>query len=166
MMVLALDQSVRRTGFAVLEAAPNGWRGGTVVHSGWFGSRAGSQRAAVDTFKREVTGLILDYHPEVLAWERPAVFRSMRSSAVLARLDEALVALADRHELTAMSAAAATWRSKVLGKGSARLASRDAKARAVAYCGWLGLKVLNPDQAEAVCIGLWAAAELQTGAAA
>ena len=153
MKILALDQSLSRSGWAVLEHA------GKIEASGWFGIKVKDRvptRQAVDTFKDQVRQLILDYRPEALAWERPGIFRSQRANLTGARLDEALVALADSHELATMNVAAATWRSQVLGKGAGRLSSEEAKQRALLYCRWMGFETTDHNQAEAICIGLWA----------
>lgn len=153
MKILALDQSLRRSGWAVVDRHGNG------LSHGWFGASGVDMRARVDGFKWHVEQLILDCEPAVLAWERPATFRSQRANLAGARLDEALVALAAKHELTTMTVAASTWRSQVLGKGAGRLTSDEAKALALRYCRWIGVEVRDHNAAEAVCIGRWAAAE-------
>ena len=48
-----------------------------------------------------------------------------------------------------------TWRAAILKNGN--LSRDDAKRKAVEYCKMLRIPVKNADQAEAICIGLWAA---------
>jgi hypothetical protein len=155
-MILALDQSLKRSGWALLD-------GGKVVASGWFGSK-GSDPVA--EFRWHVRQLILDFDPEALAWEKPAIFRSQRASLSGARLDQALRDLADEHGLKGLTVGASTWRSQVLGKGAGRLASEAAKCRALFYCHLTGIEVRDHNQAEAICIGIWAATQLRTEALA
>lgn len=161
MRILALDQSVKRSGWAIVS-------GREIGPHGWFGSMAADDRRQVELFKDQVRQLILDYEPELLAWEAPAKFipafaRKGGGTAVnahqlvLTRLDQVLLGLANEFDLYDEAPAPKTWRAMVLGKGCGNLPKREAKRRAVAYCGWLGIQVPNDDVAEAICIGLWAA---------
>jgi hypothetical protein len=150
MLILALDQSLKRSGWALLDD-------GTVRTSGWFGAKG---KDAVGNFRWHVKQLILDVEPDALAWEKPATFRSQRASLAGARLDQVLADLAAEHGLKALSAAASTWRSKVLGKGAGRLTSDEAKGRAMFYCRLIGSAVSDHNTAEAICIGIWAATTL------
>ncbi len=152
-MILALDQSTGCCGWALID-------GNKVKTSGYFkvAGKADDTRGRVDLFKELVRDLVDHYGPLTLAWERPATFRSMRANVMGARLDEALNGLADELQLNKVSVSSSTWRAQVLGKGSGRLSSKDAKLKALEFCRWIGLTIRNADQAEACCIGLWAQA--------
>jgi hypothetical protein len=162
MRLLALDQSMRRTGWAVIDVkAPA--RPPRVVGRGWFGALGGDDRTRIHRFTQGVRGLVNDYgEVTALVWEKPNAFAGERGvnarTLLLTRLDEALHQLAEEKGLTALTVAASTWRSKVLGKGAGRLTRDEAKRQAVAYCEWIGLPCANDDEAEAICIGMWAAA--------
>ena len=172
MIILALDQSITRSGFAVLET---GRRPGTgqVMHSGWFGSAGGDDRVKVDAFIQHVRELILDYAPGLMVWEKPAKYLARVGAKggvnahqlVLTRLDENLFGLARDYGRAFATVAPNTWRAKVLGKGAGRMPRDEAKRRALAHCAWIGQPVKNADQAEAICIGLWALAYVREDAA-
>ena len=162
MRLLALDQSARRTGWAVIETTGPA-RPPRVVARGWFGALGDDQRARIHRFVEAVRGLVIDYQPiEAMVWEKPNAFVGERGvnarTLLLTRLDEALHQLAADKGLATQTVAASTWRSKVLGKGAGRLSRDEAKRQAVAYCEWIGLPCGNDDEAEAICIGMWAAA--------
>jgi len=160
MRILALDQSTRRSGWALVTKQ----RQAAVQASGWFGSDGLDDRGKVEAFKQHVRELILDYEPDALVWEKPLKVISRNQGRginahqlILTRLDEVLVGLAGDYDLYSDSVAPQTWRALVLGKGSGNLPGRAAKERARSYVGWLGIEASNDDVAEAICIGLWAA---------
>ena len=170
MIILALDQSITRSGFAVLETGQRGR--GQVMHSGWFGAMGGDDRAKVDAFIQHVRELILDYAPQLLVWEKPAKYIARVGAGgvnahqlVLTRLDENLVGLARDYGRAFATVAPNTWRAKVFGKGAGRMPRDEAKRRALAHCAWIGHPVRYADQAEAICIGLWAVAHAREDAA-
>jgi Holliday junction resolvasome RuvABC endonuclease subunit len=162
--ILALDQSIRRSGWALLTKR----RHAVVEAQGWFGSVAASgaqsDRDKVACFKQQVRDLIVDYTPDALVWEKPMQVISRNQGRgvnahqlILTRLDEVLVGLADEFDLYSDAVAPRTWRAMVLGKGAGALPARAAKQRARSYVLWLGINASNDDVAEAICIGLWAA---------
>jgi hypothetical protein len=161
--LLALDQSIKRTGWTVIEAS-GPLRPPKVIGRGWFGvGGAGDERAKVARFVQGVRDLAIDYEPvEALVWEKPTAFVGTRGvnarTLLLTRLDEALHQFCADKQLRSLTAAASTWRAKVLGKGAGRLSREEAKQRAVQYCEWIGLPCSNDDEAEAICIGMWACA--------
>jgi hypothetical protein len=172
--ILALDQSLKRTGWAVLYQRRLGLPA-VVKASGTFAVAMGklaTERQKVDSFHNQVEQLILDYAPlDALVWEKPTKHIGGRAGVtartlVLTRLDETLVGLAHKHGLAHRAPMPATWRAKILGRGSGKLLRDEAKARALNYCRWIGVSVADDDEAEAVCIGLWAMTFGQLGAVA
>jgi hypothetical protein len=162
MRLLALDQSMKRTGWCVL-AATHPVKPPQVLGRGWFGAGGGDDRARMHVFRQGVEDLLDDYQPiDALIWEAPNKFIGARGvnhrTLLLTRLDEVLHQIAEQRDLACQAVAAATWRSKVLGKGAGRLSREEAKRQAVAYCEWIGLPCANDDEAEAICLGMWAAA--------
>jgi hypothetical protein len=161
--ILALDQSVRRTGWAVAALPERSVLPPRFIGRGWFGAiKPSDPRAQVFAFTEAVRALVIDYEVGALVWEKPSAFAGPRGvnarTLILTRLDEALHQLARQLNVAVLTVAASTWRAKVLGKGGGRLTRDEAKRQAVRYCEWIGIACANDDEAEAVCIALWAAA--------
>ena len=163
--LLALDQSVKATGFAVMELrGPR--KNATLITSGWFGAKAKAEDDRLAAFRQHVLELLLDYEPALLVWEKPTKFiggndrpRGVQArTLILTRLDQVLRDLAVERGIAWDTVAANTWRAKVLGRGAGHLNRTDAKDAALAFCMWSGTPVNSADQAEAICIGHWAAA--------
>lgn len=159
MIILALDQSVAVTGWAVLDHR----RGhpSKLLHFGFFASKAATDHAKLELFKQHVRELILDYNPVYMVWEAPTKHMGGRAGVtsrtlLLTRLDQALRDLADELDVAFDTVAANSWRSKVLGKGTGKLPREQAKLRALWYAHQLVDGVRSADTAEAICIGLWA----------
>lgn len=160
MIILALDQSVRRSGWAVVETDRK--RQARFRGFGWFGAQAADNDSQVEAFIDQVDQLVLDHQAGVLVWEKPSKFMArpggvQARTLVLTRFDQALRDLAKLRRLSIDTVAANSWRAKVLGKGAGRLSAEEAKRRALGYCQLLGLAVSDHNQAEAICIGFWAA---------
>lgn len=161
MIILALDQSVTRSGYAVIETEGRRPR---ILDSGSFSAQGATERDKVDAFAAQVTRLVLTNDPVMLVWEKPAKYipdyggRGVNAhQLILTRLDEQLEEMVKRHGGIGHRVASNTWRAKVLGRGAGSLGRQEAKRRAVSYCQWIDHPVDNADEAEACCIGLWAA---------
>lgn len=156
--ILALDQSVKRSGWAVFEPRPlHQFR---IRGHGWFGAHGADNETQVNAFIDQVDQLVLDYGPSMLVWEKPSAFAGARGvnarTLVLTRIDQALRDLAKLRRIGAASVAASTWRAKVLGKGAGRFTSEQAKAAALTYWRRFHIDLKVHDEAEAMCIAVWA----------
>lgn len=163
MMLLAIDQSVRRSGWAVMEARPMRQFG--IVGHGWFGAQAKTSEDRVNSFIDQVDALVLDYGPALLVWEKPNAFMGARGvnarTLVLTRLDQALRDLAKLRALQTATVAASSWRARVLGKGAGRFSGDRAKAAALAYWAMFRVEVRDHNEAEAMCMGVWACSQIE-----
>lgn len=157
-MILALDQAVKRSGWAVFEPRPmHQFR---IIGHGWFGAQADDSETQVNTFIDHVDQLVLDYGPSTLVWEKPSAFAGARGvnarTLVLTRIDQALRDLAKLRKLRVAVVAASSWRAKVLGKGAGRFTSEQAKAAALTYWSRFHIELRDHNEAEAMCIATWA----------
>lgn len=164
--ILAFDQSVTNTGWAVIYAPP-----GKVIASGSFTSNPRDEDPTddqkLDAFGDQIFALRARWKPHVIAWERAkqTITRYAkgggstvnRSQLLLPELQGMLRALARGKHLPYIAAYFSSWRAGVLGKGAGNLPKEKAKARAVAHCKLIGVPIGSHDEAEAVCIGLYAA---------
>jgi len=164
MRLLALDQSIRASGWALFDVQSQSGYGGTMckLRSGWFGAQAASDDGKLAAFIDHVEQLVADEQPAMLVWEKPSKFIGGRGGVqartlVLTRLDQALQDICRRCALSYDTVAPGTWRAKVFGKGGGRLSRDEAKAWALWHTEAIGLPVKSVDEAEAICIGLWAA---------
>jgi Holliday junction resolvasome RuvABC endonuclease subunit len=160
MRILAFDQSVKRTGWAVVEREREGLPARPITW-GSFGAPGIDTRAKMSAFICEVGVLVTAHEPDVVVWESPSAFMGKGGvnarTLILTRLDEALTRLCEARDLACTTVAASSWRSRILGKGCGRLPRIEAKRRAMMYVDWLDLTVANDDEAEAICIGMWGA---------
>lgn len=160
MKVLALDQSVKATGWAIVSRRTLGLPP-IVEASGFFGTKGAlTTRDKVDAFVDQVRQLLLDYEPEHVIWEKPNAFMGAHGvtarTLILTRLDEAMTRVCEQLDVSCEAVAANTWRAKILGKGAGKLPRAEAKQRALNYCRWMDMRVNSDDEAEAICIGFWA----------
>jgi hypothetical protein len=159
-VILALDQSLTRTGYAVM--AGTRFDPGTTI-TGSFNS------ANVEEFIERIGELIEDLDPHVVIWEAPIMVVMMygkrqltgagmvtpnASQFLLHHLHGALLALTRGRQR--LYVPPKTWRAAILG--NAKLDRARAKAAARLHCSRIGLPQPNHDCAEAVCLGLYAQA--------
>jgi Holliday junction resolvasome RuvABC endonuclease subunit len=160
MALLALDQSLTRTGWCMLEGSR--FRPET-TKTGSFAS------PDPQAFGENLRQLVLYERPMFIVYEAPiAVIFSYGKRQLIA--EQTMVTpnatqlylhnIAGRIEQTALmqaidclAVAPRTWRKAVLGRGD--LAKKAAKAAAKLYCQRIGAPFGNHDEAEAVCIGLF-----------
>lgn len=175
MRILAFDQSLTRTGWAVVETP------GRLIEVGAFEARTGSDNDRIVDFCRRVSNLIGTFLPGFLVWEAPSPFIAGYArkgppdlvggdegrwtvnsrQLLLPQLHGVLIATATLRRLPFDVVSAVTWRKAIYGVGRARLSKGEAKRMAVEYCRLAGYTVPNHDAAEATCIALWAAANSQ-----
>lgn len=177
MIVLGIDQSITRTGFAFYRF-PGDERH---MRCGSFSCKdAPNPEAKCELFAREIKRLIgsKDHRPDFLVWERArrnisaypkkpdadllglggdAVWTVNADQLLLPEIQGILRAAAIFYRVPYESVGPSTWRAAILGKGSGKLARLEAKAAAKRYCKALGIKAGNDDEAEAACIARWAA---------
>ena len=158
MSILAFDQSLTRTGWALM--GHGRFDPGTTI-TGSFHSDS------VDAFIETVAQLIEDNDPQVVIWEAPLmiIFQYGKKQLVGPNM---LTPSADQLKLHHLHGAMLaltrgrirlfvppkTWRKLVLGDG--KLDKARAKAAAKLHCERISLPQVNHDCAEAVCIGLYA----------
>lgn len=160
MIVLSLDPSLTRTGYAVFSAPPPRLND---LLTGSFGS------ADPDNFVSRVLALIDKHGIEFLFSEqaRAVILQYGRKQLIdtggfaapngnqlkLTEIQGGMRGLCAARGIPLAFVAPQTWRAKVLGNG--HLSRAEAKAAAKTYCARLGVPAANHDVAEAVCIGLW-----------
>jgi hypothetical protein len=159
-VILAFDQSLTRTGWALM--AGTQFDPGTTITGSFHSDDIGD-------FIERVAELIEDTDPTVVIWEAPlmVIFQYGKKQLVgpdmftpnadqlkLHHLHGALLALT-RGRMR-LYVPPKTWRKAILGDG--RLDKARAKAAAKQHCQRIHLPQPNHDQAEAVCLGLYAQA--------
>lgn len=161
MILLALDPSLTRTGYAVMKAPPVL---ASAIESGSFASED------PDAFIDHVLALIEQLQPDFIAAEaaHKKIFMYGKKSLLgggvmvtpnaaqlkLSVLQGGLKGIARCRGIPLVLVPAQTWRKGVLGNGN--LPRDVAKAAAITTCARLKVSARNHDAAEAVCIGLWA----------
>lgn len=159
MIILSLDQSLTRTGYAAMTEK---FKPEDIV----TGSFASADPA---DFIARTFILINELKPGFLIWEQPVnvIFQYGKKQLVegkgmvtpnadqlkLHQLHGGLLALAHVLGLGYLAVAPKSWRARVLGDGN--MTRAKAKAAAVTHCARLGVAQRNHDRAEAVCIGLY-----------
>jgi hypothetical protein len=157
MRILGIDQSLTRTGWAVVEGHSS------VELTGWFKS------ANTADFGDQLRSVLLDTQPDMVVAEQPVmwvkVYRKQSwAGDGMAPSSKQLVLpwIAGMIEMGCLMAGisfqlvpVATWRAGVIGKGAGRLPRAEAKAAAKTTCDRLGIKYANEDVAEAILIALW-----------
>lgn len=174
MLILAFDQSIARTGWALYEPPSH-----SSMLIGSFTSRPETGMSAEEKtaiFCDETEKLFRTHKPQFVVWEAAA--EVIRSFAKQGREDLAgptkappLTVNADqlilrdiqghiRHAARARripyeAVQPRTWRAAILKNGN--LGRDEAKKKAKEFCQMLRIPVKNDDQAEAVCIALFGA---------
>lgn len=162
MIVLALDPSLTRTGYAAFSAPPPHLKD---IETGSFNSSdpedfiaqllALVERVGADFVAAEqARAVILTYGKKQLVSAGPVVTPNAKQLK-LSEIQGGMRGLCVARHIPLALVSPKTWRAKVLGNGN--LSRPEAKAAAKTYCRRLGIDVRNHDVAEAVCIGLWAA---------
>lgn len=166
MIILALDPSLTRCGYAVLEAPPVRL---AALITGSF------QSDDVAAFGRHLHGLINQHRPDFVCSEEAAkVIFSYGKKQLLAapmvtvnadqlklpQIEGITRGLCEALNIPLALVPVRTWRGQVLGAGwgAASVTRPQAKQAARNHCAMLKVPAKNHDIAEAVCIGLWAAA--------
>lgn len=159
MIVLSLDPSLTRTGYAIFSAPPARLMD---LMTGSFGS------ADPADFVGRVLALIDEHGVDFVASEecRKVILmygkKQLVGTAVtpnadqlkLSQLEGGLRGICAARHIPLALVPPQTWRAKVLGNG--HLSRADAKKAAVQYCRYLKIDAANHDVAEAICVGLWA----------
>jgi hypothetical protein len=173
-LILAFDQSIARSGWALYEPPTM-----TSIQFGSFTSRprtgmATEEKAAI--FCDEIEKLFKAHRPQFVCWE--AATEIIRSYAKQGKTDligekkvQGVTVNADqlilrdiqghiRHAASARripyeAVSPRTWRAAILKNGN--LTREAAKKKAREMCQMLRIPVKNEDQAEAVCISLYGA---------
>lgn len=153
-MLLAIDQSLTRTGYCFVRRWPN-----VIIH----GSFAPDD---VHDFVRKLMGLIDEreassgHRVSGICYEAPinAISRQMTGMNAgqlkLHQLVGAITAIGIGKGVELISVTPKTWRKAVLGNGA--LPKDAAKRVAKEWCIAAGIDVRNHDEAEAVCIASYA----------
>ncbi len=176
MLILGLDQSITRTGFALYEYPGDERR----MQCGSFSCKdAGGPEEKCEMFARQIKRLIgpKEGRPDFIVWERAkrqitrypkkpnanllgiqdAIWTVNADQLLLPEIQGIVRAAAILYRIPHESVPPATWRAAIYGKGGGKLARDDAKERAKAYCKSLGIEAGNEDEAEAACIARWGA---------
>lgn len=174
MLILAFDQSIARTGWAVYEPPAHG-----KMLIGSFTSRPHTNMSTEEKtaiFCDEIEKLFKAHKPQFVIWE--AATEIIRSYAKQGKTDligeqkvQGVTVTADqlilrdiqghiRHAARARRLAyeavnPRTWRAGILKNGN--LGRDEAKQKARELCQMLRIPVKNDDQAEAACIALYGA---------
>jgi hypothetical protein len=176
MLILGLDQSITRTGFAFY-SCPGDERH---MRCGSFSCKdEADPEAKCERFAREIKRLIgpKGRRPDFICWERAkrqitsypkkpkadllgipgAVLTVNADQLLLPEIQGIIRAACVFYRIPHESVPPGTWRASIFGKGGGRLSRPDAKAKAKQYCKTLRIRVGNDDEAEAACIARWAA---------
>jgi hypothetical protein len=177
MIILGLDQSITRTGWA-LYRFPGDERH---MRCGSFScSDEADADAKCERFAREIKRLVgpQETRPDFICWEKAKrqisaypkkpnadllglggqdVWTVNADQLLLPEIQGIIRAATVFYRVPHESVSPATWRAAIYGKGGGKLSRVDAKARAKEYCQALGIKFSGDDQAEAACIARWAA---------
>lgn len=174
MIILAFDQSISRTGWAVHE--PPSLQN---IIVGSFTSRPQTnmtteEKAAI--FCDEIEKLFKEHRPRFVVWEAATeIIRSypkqgkadligeQKVQGVTVTADQLILRDIQGHIRHAARARRIpyeavnpkTWRAAILKNGN--LSRDDAKRKAAELCKMMRIPVKNADQAEAVCLALWGA---------
>ncbi|MDX0569806.1 hypothetical protein GHK50_19185 [Sinorhizobium medicae] len=179
MLILGLDQSITRTGFALYEYPGNE----RDMRCGSFSCKDGADpEEKCELFARQFKRLVgpKERRPDFIVWERarrrisaypkkpnpnllglggddPALWTVNADQLLLPEIQGIIRGEAISYRIPHESVPPATWRAAIYGKGGGKLSRADAKAQARAYCRALRIAAGNEDEAEAACIARWAA---------
>jgi len=174
--ILAFDQSITRTGWAVYDVPS---KESTIVCGSFSCSEPADDGEKCDMFATEARKLRTQWKPDFIAWEMASrrissfaktpdfadeKFTRMTVNAkvlMLPELQGIIRGIAVAYLLPHEAVPAGVWRASVFGRGGGNLPKAEAKARAVETCRLLGIKVANHDEAEAGCVALWAGSASQ-----
>ncbi|MGC4026235.1 MAG: hypothetical protein QM744_14465 [Mesorhizobium sp.] len=172
--VLAFDQSLKHTGWAVFIAPGEP----ASIKTGSFScGKAKDSNAAADLFAITIKRLASHHHADFFAWERakPHISAYGKKHAVdlaghrgggwtvnaaqliLPELQGIIRGAARAYGKPYASAYPSTWRAAVIGGGAGKFTTTQAKAAAKRHCRMLHIRFANEHEAEAACIALWAA---------
>jgi len=180
---LAFDQSVTQSGWCVVDGPPAYMAG---LKFGSFESNPRDEHLnddqQFDRFGENIFRLRRIYKPDFIAWERakrqisryakgggdllgPAASGTTVNAAQLKlpELQGMLRGLARGKRLPYLAIDPKTWRKGILGNGN--LSTAKAKSEAMIYCRRLGIPINNHNEAEAVCVGLFAVTTIEFRAA-
>jgi len=159
MKILGLDQSLTRTGWALL----TGTRGSPAFECG-----SQSFESATE-FCHWLAGFLDERWPEFVVWERPTprvmiyakkglvggMTTPNASQLVLPQLAGMIEMACWDRDIAHIDVASNTWRARVIGKGSGNLPASKTKKAALQACEQFKIPVKNADQAEAALIALY-----------
>lgn len=178
MRILAFDQSITNTGFALYDA-PGDER---AIHCGSFScDNFSTAEAQCDQFAKEVKSILgrckkIDEPVDFIGWERASrkitAYRKKdgqgllpkdgiprwtvnASQLLLPEIQGCIRGIAISYSLPFESVGSDTWRAAIYGTGGGSLHRAAAKAAAKQYCRRLGITFANEDEAEAACIAIW-----------
>lgn len=161
MILLALDPSLTRTGYAIFSAPPPKLDD---LVTGSFHS------ADPEDFVQRLLRIVEDSGAEFLASEQARkvilmygkkqlvgnnVFTPNADQLKLSEIQGGIRGICAVRGLPSAFVSPPTWRAAVLGNGG--LSRAEAKSAAKTYCKRIGVTAANHDISEAICIGLWAA---------
>lgn len=165
MRILGLDQSITRTGWAVLDGPPAQL---STLMSGWFSC---ADRSDTAHFGKEIAALIIDTGPSFVVFEKPRATittygkkslvpgdysRTPNASQLVlpwiaGMIEQACIDRGLPYEMVPPG----TWRAAVIGGGAGGYDTKAAKKAAKLTCDRLGITYANEDQAEASLIALY-----------
>jgi hypothetical protein len=182
MIILAFDQSIRNTGWALYDTN----RPLSAIEVGSFSSAPEARmehEEKLAIFGRALKRLFVSRRPEFCAWEAaedfirrydnvPKADLAGRSPAPAVTVNPDQLVLRDIQgqirqacidwKVQYEKVAPATWRVAFLGKGNGRLSRDASKKAAIDRCGQIKVPVTNGDQAEAVGVAFWASSHCQS----
>ena len=178
MLILGLDQSVRRSGWALYESPGDERK----IRTGSFGAPATmhDSEELCDFFGLALWRLVGRVRPGFICWERASrrITNYAKKSAsslyhehenphggwtvnadqlLLPEIQGQIRQIAIDYGIPYESVPTGTWRADLFGTGGGSLSRKEAKAKAKQYCRWLGIPFDGEDEAEAACIARWAA---------
>ena len=175
MKILAFDQSLSRTGWALYETTkdPSGMMIGSFTSSP---KPRMEDEVRLEIFGTEIKRLFVAHKPDFVCWEKAQnVIRSYKTKGradLLGNEDEGMTVNAKQLLLRDLQGqirqacidwrvpwvwvTPGEWRARVYGKGFGRLPKKESKAKAKDHCSLLGISFKNEDEAEAGCIALYA----------
>ena len=149
MVVLALDQSTRASGWSVFE-------NGSYVESGMIDMTKSKLDTDIRSFEmaKAIWRIIKKYKPEHLVMEETQQQSNVKTVIILARLQGMIVGYAEAHGVKVHILQPSKWRAALQYRQGSKVKRTELKQQSLDYIKEnLGLS-LPEDEAEASCIGI------------
>jgi Holliday junction resolvasome RuvABC endonuclease subunit len=154
MKILGLDMATK-TGWCLYDASTK-----KIIESGvqTFEKRRGESNGLnFLRFRRWLHSFVAGFKPNLIAYER-AHYRGGAATELCVGFQTRAQEVAAEFEIESMPVATTTLKKFATGKGNADKAAMIAKAHEV-----IGIPPIDDNEADAVCVAVWAASEIYAG---